>query len=231
MPTKTSSIRVAPVALHRGFERRINRVAVVKSLRRRVALTMGVFGVIVGVGAGLPAYGQSLEQPVTVPQTQSLAVVNTPDTALTIARDTYTVYVPPALQYPLAPGTSLSSGFGPRQCNGCSTYHEGVDLTPGAGTPISAIAAGVVVVASSAGPLGVHAEIEHVINGESVRSVYAHMETGSLTLRVGDPVLVGQVIGTVGDTGNSYGAHLHFELHPQGASAVDPYGWLAARIG
>nr|BFF13157.1 hypothetical protein GCM10025699_44600 [Microbacterium flavescens] len=66
-----------------------------------------------------------------------------------------------------------------------------------------------------------------MINGQKVTSTYSHMQTGSVTVAVGDTVTVGQIVGAVGSTGNSTGAHLHFEIHLNGVP-VDPYPWLTA---
>ena len=135
------------------------------------------------------------------------------------------------VQWPFQTGVPISSGFGARQvsnCSFCSTFHEGLDFVPGAGSPIQAIADGTVsVVSGPGGAFGNHVEIEHVINGQKVTSTYSHMQTGSVTVSVGDTVTVGTVIGKVGSTGNSTGAHLHFEIHLSGVP-VDPYPWLQA---
>ena len=78
--------------------------------------------------------------------------------------------------------------------------------------------------------LGVHMMIDHVINGEKVTSVYAHMIHGSMMVNKGDVVKVGQVIGKVGTTGMSTGPHLHFEIRIGGITGtkVDPLAWLYA---
>jgi len=72
-------------------------------------------------------------------------------------------------------------------------------------------------------------EVEHVIDGQTVRTLYAHLQSGSVPVGVGQAVEVGQVIGAVGSTGQSTGAHLHFEVH-LGGSPVDPVAWLAATV-
>jgi murein DD-endopeptidase MepM/ murein hydrolase activator NlpD len=103
-------------------------------------------------------------------------------------------------------------------------------MDPGAGAPIQAIADGVVrEVGNPSGTFGVYAIIDHTIDGQRVSSVYAHMESGSLALAVGQPVTVGQAVGRVGSTGASTGAHLHLEIHLAG-TPVDPYAWLVAHV-
>ncbi|GAA2244648.1 hypothetical protein GCM10009851_32380 [Herbiconiux moechotypicola] len=145
---------------------------------------------------------------------------------------TYTNDTGSAVQWPFPVGVPISSGFGPRSSPGGigSTNHKGLDLTPGQGKPIGAIAAGVVstVQRTDGGGLGVYVVIDHVIDGQNVSSWYGHMLTGSPVVSVGDAVLPGQQIGSVGNTGTSTGAHLHLEVHVEG-TPVDPYSWLVAR--
>ena len=135
------------------------------------------------------------------------------------------------VQWPFATGVPISSGFGARHvsnCGFCSTFHNGLDFVPGAGSPIQAIADGTVsAVTGPGGAFGNHVEIEHVIDGQKVTSTYSHMQTGSVQVSVGEKVTVGQLVGKVGSTGNSTGAHLHFEIH-LGGVPVDPYPWLTA---
>ena len=182
---------------------------------------------------------------------QSLAVVNASAVAQTSARDKYTVETLAeryaiqftstnwaytndpngTIQWPFPVQVPIATGFGPRQvagCSFCSTFHEGVDFDPGMGAPIGAIADGVVsdVVNSHAG-LGNHVVIDHVIKGQKVQSVYAHMLDGSIKVNIGDQVKVAQIIGQVGSTGESTGAHLHLEIHVNNVP-IDPFAWLKA---
>lgn len=134
------------------------------------------------------------------------------------------------IQWPFAISVPISSGFGERiaPCRGCSSFHEGVDFTPGGGFPIQAIADGVVsLVANDAWGLGSHVIIDHHINGQLVQSVYGHMQRGSIAVTVGQQVKVADHVGNVGSTGISTGDHLHFEIHVNGVK-VDPFDWLKA---
>lgn len=142
-----------------------------------------------------------------------------------------TRYTP--VQWPIAPTSDVSSGFGWRiaPCYwGCSSDHQGVDFDPGSGTAIHVIADGVVIESTADGGLGQHVIVQHEINGSMVQSIYGHMIFGSQTVSVGDTVTRGQLIGDVGSTGASTGPHLHFEIRPDGGEAVEPLGWLAKNV-
>lgn len=112
----------------------------------------------------------------------------------------------------------LSSDFGVRvdPINGHQSFHHGVDVAAPRGTPIRALAEGVVTKTGPAGGYGLVVEVEGV-DGEIVR--YAHAER--LDVRVGDRVQVGQPLGAVGSTGRSTGPHVHVEVLQDG-HAVDP---------
>lgn len=137
------------------------------------------------------------------------------------------------VRWPFPLAVPITDGFGYRvsPCPGCSTMHEGTDFTPGVGTPIHAVADGVVRdVISSASGLGVHVVIEHFVDGGLVTSTYAHMQVGSVPLHAGQAVKVGDVVGAVGNTGSSTGAHLHFEIRLGGTKAVDAEIWLKQHV-
>jgi len=128
----------------------------------------------------------------------------------------------------------ISSEYGWRQrpCKSCSSDHKGIDFVPGRGEPVYAAMDGIVARVEYRGGFGQHVYIDHIANFndevfENWRTVYAHMEaeTTPENLRVGSLVKAGDIIGTVGSTGTSTGAHLHFELFVDGKN-VDPEKYL-----
>lgn len=132
-----------------------------------------------------------------------------------------------AIQWPFMVGVGMSYGYGMRS----GRLHEGIDFVPGAGAPIQAIAAGTVRIATEhGGAYGVTVYIDHVVDGQVITSHYAHMQYGSLRVSAGDKVEAGTVVGKTGNTGRSYGAHLHFEIIING-STVDPLPWLRKNAG
>ena len=135
------------------------------------------------------------------------------------------------IQWPFKVGVHVGDRFGYRNCAGCSSDHGGQDFNPGLGAEIQSIADGVVSNSTdSGGSLGVVVMVDHVINGETITSVYAHMEYDSRRFQEGDVVEVGDVLGTTGSTGMSTGPHLHFEIRIGGINGtkVDPLEWLWA---
>ena len=134
-----------------------------------------------------------------------------------------------AVRWPFLAAVPINSGFGERvaPCRSCSSYHQGLDFGAGSGVPIFAIADGVVIKSEYSGGFGQHAIIEHTINGQRVQSVYAHMTGGSSPLVAGQEVRAGDLVGAVGNTGVTTGAHLHFEIHIDDIP-IDPFAWLQA---
>jgi murein DD-endopeptidase MepM/ murein hydrolase activator NlpD len=98
--------------------------------------------------------------------------------------------------------------------------HAGIDIGVPYGTPIHAAAAGRVVIAGWVGGYGNYTCIDH---GGGLATCYAHQS--SFAVGVGASVSQGQVIGYVGNTGHSFGPHLHFEVRING-TPVDPLGYL-----
>jgi murein DD-endopeptidase MepM/ murein hydrolase activator NlpD len=98
--------------------------------------------------------------------------------------------------------------------------HAGIDIGVAYGTPIHAAASGTVVLAGWTGGYGNYTCIDH---GGGLATCYAHQS--SYAVSVGAHVEQGEVIGYVGSTGHSFGAHLHFEVRING-NPVDPLGYL-----
>ncbi|WP_448232294.1 M23 family metallopeptidase [Microbacterium lacticum] len=133
--------------------------------------------------------------------------------------------------FPLPSGTWVkASPFGWRTdpFTGQRALHTGTDYAAADGTPILAIADGVVTIAGPASGYGNLIVIEHTIAGQKVASAYAHMWDNGIHVAVGDQVRAGQHIADVGSAGRSTGPHLHFEIRPGGthATAIDSDTWL-----
>lgn len=141
----------------------------------------------------------------------------------------YTVGTGP-IRWPFPYAVPISSGFGDRAapCRGCSTSHSGIDFNPGYGAAIFAIADGVVYEHGEGGSSwGNYVIIQHQIDGQTVYSGYAHMQSGSSPLVVGEAIKVGDFVGLVGATGQATGAHLHFTISiGDPMHYVDPYTYL-----
>ena len=135
--------------------------------------------------------------------------------------DTFTVQMlamGSRLAWPLPGYERLSSHFGPRSSPGGigSTNHQGIDIPAPIGVPIIAVKEGKVEVAKYYGGYGNCVIINH---NNGFKSLYGHMS--QITCNVGDTVKPGDIIGKVGSTGNSTGAHLHFGLLKDG-KYIDP---------
>lgn len=179
----------------------------------------------------LPAAATTVQAEVVVAGLQSFSTGVAP--VAVIERSGYEVSSYTVVQWPINPGTRLSSHFGNRvaPCAECSSFHLGIDWNPGAGTRIESIADGTVVgVDSISGDLGVHVVIEHDIDGERVQSVYGHMVPGSSPLSIGQKVSRGDVVGRVGNSGLSTGTHLHFAMITASGTFIDPLAWMRAHV-
>jgi murein DD-endopeptidase MepM/ murein hydrolase activator NlpD len=120
---------------------------------------------------------------------------------------------------PVAGAVSFVDSFGWPRPGGRT--HEGIDMIAAYGTPIVAVQSGNAV--QTPNSLGGNAVIVYH-DGSSDFTYYAHMSSYGAS----GPVGAGQVIGYVGATGDTSVNHLHFEYHPGGGGAVDPYLLLLA---
>jgi murein DD-endopeptidase MepM/ murein hydrolase activator NlpD len=101
--------------------------------------------------------------------------------------------------------------------------HQGVDMMAAYGTPVVAIVSGTITTSAYHSSAGNYL----VLSGDDGNAYY-YMHNQS-NLVSGGHVSMGQQIATVGDTGNAAGTpHLHFEYHPGGGSAVNPYPLVAS---
>lgn len=102
----------------------------------------------------------------------------------------------------------VTSGFGARESayQNVTGNHTGVDIGANSGTQIIASMSGVVTQVSSEGDYGNHIRITK----DNVTTLYAHCQ--DMLVAEGQEIIQGQVIATVGSTGNSTGPHLHFEI-------------------
>lgn len=125
----------------------------------------------------------------------------------------------------------FTSGYGYRvhPIYGTGRMHYGVDFANSIGTPVVSAADGVVSYAAPFSTYGNVVMVTHNIDGQTYTSLYAHLN--NIGASVGQSVSKGQQIGTLGNTGNSTGPHLHFEIHVGGwngmeANSVNPLRYI-----
>lgn len=127
----------------------------------------------------------------------------------------------------------ITSKFGWRNIGRGKEWHQGVDLAgpkPGVNVPVYACADGIV---KACGPLSTYGNrvlLSHTINGKVWETNYAHLHT--IKVKNGQKVKQGEVIGIMGNTGGSFGVHLHLEIHnglyaPGQPNAVDPMKYIS----
>ena len=124
--------------------------------------------------------------------------------------------------------TCVTSSYKMRTLNGVTKQHNGIDIcrdgVASYGSSIVAVKAGKVTTAYHSGyngGFGLYVVVDH---GDGVKTYYAHMSR--VTVNVGDYVTQGTKLGEIGNTGYSFGAHLHFGLMING-SWVNPMNYLS----
>ncbi|MDX1870763.1 M23 family metallopeptidase [Mycolicibacterium sp. 120266] len=113
-----------------------------------------------------------------------------------------------------------TSGFGYRW----GVLHAGIDIAGPIGTPIVAVADGTVIDAGPTAGYGAWVKIRH---NDGTVTLYGHVNTWLVS--VGQRVMAGDQIATIGNRGNSTGPHCHFEVLLNGSNRIDPVPWLAQR--
>jgi murein DD-endopeptidase MepM/ murein hydrolase activator NlpD len=113
-----------------------------------------------------------------------------------------------------------TSGFGYRW----GVLHAGIDIANSIGTPIYAVADGVVIDAGPTPGYGAWVKIRH---SDGTVTLYGHVNTWLVSK--GQRVMAGDQIATIGNRGNSTGPHCHFSVLLHGTDFIDPVPWLAQR--
>jgi murein DD-endopeptidase MepM/ murein hydrolase activator NlpD len=116
----------------------------------------------------------------------------------------------------------LSSSFGIRTSpfTGKKQFHPGVDIAGSKGTPILAPAKGKVTFVGKNGSLGLCIEVDH---NSSFRTTYGHLLKSSV--KKGQQIQRGEIIGYMGDSGRSTGYHLHYEIEKDG-KRINPIDFM-----
>ena len=127
---------------------------------------------------------------------------------------------PDKLSWPVRTGY-VSSGYKWRRLGGTTSFHGAIDIAASRGTPIYAAGGGVVILARYYGNAGRTVFIDH---GGGMTTLYFHMD--KILVDVGQTVITGDQIGTIGTTGRTTGPHVHFETrlrNPGAANCSLPY--------
>ncbi|MEV6135646.1 M23 family metallopeptidase [Nocardia sp. NPDC051990] len=114
----------------------------------------------------------------------------------------------------------LTSNFGMRW----GAQHAGLDFADPIGTPIAAVTDGTVIDAGPASGFGLWVRVQQ---DDDTIGIYGHVN--DILATVGQQVRAGDVIATVGNRGFSTGPHLHYEIHSDNGTPIDPTPWLGAR--
>ncbi|MGW2252839.1 M23 family metallopeptidase [Kitasatospora sp. NPDC001660] len=195
------------------------------ALARRITLPraarIGIATAVTGVSFVLPLVTTMSAQAHTAAPTVVSAAVVQPAKAVAAAP---AAAVTSGYVAPLAKPV-LGEAYGVAGTMWASGHHTGQDFICSTGTPVRAVAGGVVVKAGNGGAYGNEVEIR-LADGKYAQ--YAHLS--SIGVSVGRAVTVGQQLGLSGATGNVTGPHLHFEIRtgPEYGSDINPVTYLRA---
>jgi murein DD-endopeptidase MepM/ murein hydrolase activator NlpD len=169
----------------------------------------GVFGVATAVSLG------------AFQSARGLAVTNAADAntaaALGLIPSLEQLGLPSLKVFPMQGRCSFVDSWGEPRSGG--RVHEGTDLIGPRGLAIYAVVDGVISKAYTGLTLG------------GTYFFYSHLDSFAPGIGAGVPVRAGQIIGYNGSTGNAGSPHLHFEVHPRGGAAVNPFPLLKAIDG
>jgi murein DD-endopeptidase MepM/ murein hydrolase activator NlpD len=127
---------------------------------------------------------------------------------------------------PVRGETDMSSPFGMRMDPflGRPAIHTGIDLRGDVGEPVRATATGKVTIAGREGGYGNMVEVR---DGNGLATRYGHLS--EISVKLGQVVRIGEIVGRIGSTGRSTGPHLHYETRVNG-EPVDPQKFLRAGL-
>ena len=176
----------------------------------------GVFGVATTVALGNFQTARALNQ-------TKVLDVNTA-VALALIPSLESLGLPTLQVFPMQGRCGFADTWGQARSEGRS--HEGTDVMSARGLALYATNDGVISRMSTGGRLGGNVIYVKIPNGTYF--YYAHLDSFAPGMAAGVPVKAGQIIGYVGSTGDAGTPHLHFEVHPFGGAAVNPYAILKA---
>ena len=176
----------------------------------------GVFGVATTVALGNFQTTRALNQ-------TKVLDVNTA-VALALIPSLESLGLPTLQVFPMQGRCGFTDTWGQARSEGRS--HEGTDVMGARGLALYATNDGVISRMSTGGRLGGNVIYVKIPNGTYF--YYAHLDSFAPGMAAGVPVKAGQIIGYVGSTGDAGTPHLHFEVHPFGGAAVNPYAILKA---
>lgn len=127
-------------------------------------------------------------------------------------------------QWPMS-GYTVTQSFNNKTSSSSRPYHCGIDMKS-SNTNVYAAATGTVVCKDYSNGNGYHVVIAHNLNGTTVKTLYSHLSNYNSCPDVGQTVTKGTLIGVMGNTGNSYGAHLHFAIYT--GSSNNPWGYASS---
>ena len=211
---------------------------------RRIGLVEGTFG---GLAQDLGEQKEEVEA-ATAERARSAAAAETASRSLEVATKEAATATKQVLQrrrevtalgagktvalggvtFPVSGPRRYGDTFGAPRMEGTqfAHAHEGVDIFAPAGAPVVAFERGVIA-AMGTDVLG--GTKLWLVGKTGIRYYYAHLQGFAPGLANNQVVEAGQTLGFVGDTGNAAGSphHLHFEIHPDGGPAVNPYPIVA----
>lgn len=171
----------------------------------------GVFGIATAISIGKFQGSQN------IPVTKALDVRTA--IALGVLPSVESMGLTAIKVFPVQGPCSFTDTWGDPRSGG--RLHIGVDITAATGKALYAVVDGFISQVTAGGSLSGNAL--RLSQSDGTYFFYAHMDSFAPGIGVGTQVRAGQIIGYVGATGNAGGSHLHFEVHPLGGDAVNPY--------